>query len=227
MVMKPPREVVVAGVGLHPFGRFPEKSFHDMARDAVLDALEDSGVRYRDIQAAYFGHVYYHGMSVGEVVLQGLGLTGIPVTNVENACSSGSTGLWQAFWAVANGMYDVALAFGAEKVPRGPVSVTAEYSPERMIGADHMMATYALQARRYMEDYGAPVEAFAHVAVRCHENAAMNPHAHHKKVFTLEEVLESRMITEPLTLSQCCPTSEGASGGSNLRQGSSRQVYEG
>ncbi len=211
MAIKPAREVVVAGVGLHAFGRFPKESFHDMARDAVLEALEDSGAGYRDIQAAYFGHVYYHGMSVGEVVLQNLGLTGIPVTNVENACSSGSTGLWQAFWAVANGMYDVALAFGAEKVPRGPVSVTAEYSPERMIGADHMMATYALQARRYMEDYGAPVEAFAHVSVRCHKNAAMNPYAHHKKAFTMEEVLESRMITEPLTLYQCCPTSEGAS----------------
>lgn len=211
MAMRPGREVVVAGVGLHPFGKFPEKTVQELARTAVLEALEDTGVGYRDIQAAYFGHVYFQGMSLGEAILGGLGLTGIPVINVENACSSGSTAFELGFWAVAAGMYDIVLAFGAEKVPRGPVSVTSEDSPQRLLGTDHMMAAYALRARRYMEEFGAPVEAFAHVAERAHRNASLNPYAHYQKVFSLEEILNSRMIADPLTLYQCCPTSDGAS----------------
>jgi acetyl-CoA acetyltransferase len=105
----------------------------------------------------------------------------------------------------------MALAFGAEKVPRGPVTVTSEGSPERLIGADHMMAGYALRTRRYMEEYGAPIEAIAQSSVKAHLNAAVNPYAQYKKTFTLDEVLESRPIADPLTLYQCCPTSEGAS----------------
>jgi len=207
----PQREVVVAGVGLHPFGRFPEKSIEEMTRQAILEALKDAGVAYRQIQAAYFGHVYYHGMSLGEGILRGLGLTGIPIFNVENACSSSSTAFEMAFWAVASGVYDLALTFGAEKVPRGPVSVGATGGPQRFMGTDHMMASYALRARRYMEEFGAPVEAFAHVAEKAHRNATLNPYAHYQKVFTMEEILNSRMIADPLTLYQCCPTSDGAS----------------
>lgn len=209
--MHPGREVVIAGVGLHPFGRFPEKSMQEMARTAVLEAFEDAGMGYKDMQAAYFGHVYYEGMSVGEAALGQLGLTGIPVINVENACSSGSTGLWLAFWAVATGQFDIVLAFGAEKVPRGPVTVTANDSPERLIGADFMMASYAQMMRSYMDRHEAPVEAFAKVSVKAHKNASLNPYAHYNKVFSLQEVLDSRMIADPLTLYQCCPTSEGAS----------------
>ena len=211
MTAKPMREVVVAGVGLHPFGRFPDKSIEEMAARAVLEALKDAGLSYPQVQAAYFGHVYYHGMSMGEGILRGLGLTGIPIFNVENACSSSSTAFEMAFWTVASGVYDVALTFGAEKVPRGPVSVTAGDSPARLLGTDHMMASYALRARRYMEEFGAPVEAFVHVAEKAHRNATMNPYAQFQKVFTMKEILESRMIADPLTLYQCCPTSDGAS----------------
>lgn len=211
MIKKPMREVVIAGVGLHPFGRFPEKSIEEMARSAVLEALKDAGLNYPQIQAAYFGHVYFNGMSMGESILRGFGLTGIPIFNIENACSSSSTAFEMAYWMVAGGVYDVVLVFGAEKTPRGPVSVTASDSPSRLLGTDHMMASYALRARHYMSEFGAPVEAFAHVAERAHRVATMNPYAHYQKVFTIKEILESRMIADPLTLYQCCPTSEGAS----------------
>ena len=211
MVLSPGREVVVLGIGLHPFGRYPEKGLTQLGREAVAEALEDASVGWGKIQVAYFGHVYYHGMSLGEVSLRGLGLTGIPIVNVENACSSGSTAFWQAYWGIATGIYDLALAFGAEKVPRGPVTVTADDNPERFIGADHMMAGYALRTRRYMEEYGAPIEAIAQVSVKAHRNAVLNPYAQYKKAFTLAQVLESRPIADPLTLYQCCPTSEGAS----------------
>ena len=209
--MKPEREVVVLGVGLHPFGRYPGKDMPELAREAVVESLKDAAVRWKDVQIAYFGHVYYQGMSLGEATLRELGLIGVPIINVENACSSGSTAFWQAYWGITTGLYDVALAFGAEKVPRGPVTVTAEDSPDRWIGADHMMAGYALRARRYMEEYGAPIEAIAQVSVKAHHNASLNPHAQYNKTFTLAEVLESRPIADPLTLYQCCPTSEGAS----------------
>ena len=207
---RPEREVMVAGVGLHPFGRFPDKDLGGLALDAVLAALKDAGVRWKDIPIAYFGHVYYQGMSLGETTLSKLGLTGVPIVNVENACSSGSTAFWQAYWGIATGLYDLALAFGAEKVPRGPVTVTSEDSPERYIGGDHMMAGYALRARRYMEETGAPATALAQVSVKARQNAALNPFAHRKETFSLEEVLQSRLVADPLTLYQCCPTSEGA-----------------
>ncbi len=207
---KPGRKVVVAGVGLHPFGRFPDKDLSTLALESVVPALQDAGVGWKDISVAYFGHVYYHGMSVGETAMAKLGLTGIPIINVENACSSGSTAFWQAYWGVTTGLYDLALAFGAEKVPRGPVTVTAEESPDRYIGGDHMMAGYALRMRRYMEETGAPAAAFAQVSVKARRNAALNPYAHRKDTYNLDEVLESRLIADPLTLYQCCPTSEGA-----------------
>ncbi len=208
--LKSGRDVMVAGVGLHPFGRFPEKDLATLAREAVVGALQDAGVAWKYIPAAYFGHVYYHGMSVGETALAELGLTGIPIINVENACSSGSTAFWQAYWGITTGMFDLALAFGAEKVPRGPVTVTADESPERYIGADHMMAGYALRMRRYMEETGAPASALAQVSVKARQNASLNPYAHRKQEYSLEEVLQSRLIADPLTLYQCCPTSEGA-----------------
>ncbi len=207
---KPGREVVVVGVGLHPFGRFRGKDLATLAREAVLAALEDCGVPWRSVPVAYFGHVYYHGMSVGETALGSLGLTGIPIINVENACSSGSTAFWQAYWSIASGVYDLALAFGAEKVPGGPVTVTAADSPDRYIGGDHMMAGYALRTRRYMEETGASPEALAQVAVKARQNGALNPYAHRKDTFTVADVLASRPIADPLTLYQCCPTSEGA-----------------
>ena len=204
------REVMVVGVGLHPFGRFPDKDLGQLAIEAVLPALEDAAVKWKDIAVAYFGHVYYQGMSVGETSLSKLGLTGVPIVNVENACSSGSTAFWQAYWGITTGLYDMALAFGAEKVPRGPVTVTAEDAPERYIGGDHMMAGYALRGKRYMEETGAPATALAQVTVKARQNAAMNPFAHRKDTYTIEDVLNSRMIADPLTLFQCCPTSEGS-----------------
>ena len=160
---RPGRDVMVVGVGLHPFGRFPNEDLASMAVVSVVEALKDAGVGWKDIPVAYFGHVYYHGMSVGETALAKLGLTGAPIINVENACSSGSTAFWQAYWGITSGMFDMALAFGAEKVPGGPVTVTSEDSPDRYIGADHMMAGYALRMRRYMEETGAPANAFAEV----------------------------------------------------------------
>jgi acetyl-CoA acetyltransferase len=207
---RPDRDVYVLGVGLHRFGRFADKTIHQMSQDAVREALRDAGMRLSAVQVAYFGHVYYQGMSVGEEVLAGLALTGIPVINVENACSSGSTGFWQAYWNVAAGVFDVALAFGAEKVPKGAVTTRAAESYVRLTGGDHMMASYGLRMRRYMHEHGAPLESIAQVSVKAHHNATRNPYAQHPTELSLADVLNSRLIADPVTLYQCCPTSEGA-----------------
>src|SRR5579862_2082020 len=171
------RDVYVAGVGLHPFGRFPDLSTKGMAKVAISQALADAGVPFKDIQAGYFSQVYRDMTTPGQAVLADLGLTGIPIMNIENACASGSSALWQAHRMVSLGAYDVVLVFGSEKVPRGPVSVTSESSPERLLGVDHMMAEYALRMQRYMSEYSAPAEAFARVSVKAHENAVHNRYA--------------------------------------------------
>ena len=127
---RPGREVYVVGVGLHSFGTVSgAEPVRTWRGTRWWTRLRDSGVPWPAIPVAYFGHVYYHGMSVGETTLAQLGLTGVPIINVENACSSGSTAFWQAYWGITSGVFDLALAFGAEKVPGGPVTVTAEKQP--------------------------------------------------------------------------------------------------
>jgi len=202
--------VVVAGIGLHPFGRFPEKSTADMVKDAVQSVLDDSHLSYKDVDIAYYTHVYYQGISPGERYLMPFGLTGIPILNIENACSSGTTGIWQAYWSIAAGLFDCALVIGAERVPKGPVVITEEDDPQQFIGDDHMMAQYAMKMRKYMSQHQAPVESIAEVSVKAHSNASKNQFAQFNKKFSIEDVLGSRMIADPLTLFQCCPTSEGA-----------------
>ncbi|GIS93293.1 MAG: hypothetical protein CM1200mP22_05300 [Dehalococcoidia bacterium] len=131
---------MVVGVGLHPFGRFPDKDLGQLAIEAVLPAWKTLRLNGR-ISPRIFRPRLLPGHVRGETSLPKIwGLTGVPIVNVENACSSGSTAFWQAYWGITTGLYDMALAFGAEKVPRGPVTVTAEDAPERYIGGDHMMA---------------------------------------------------------------------------------------
>ncbi len=204
------RDVYILGIGLHPFGKFPDVSTKELSKAAIRASLRDADVPFRDVQAAYYAHVYPEGTTPGQAVLRDFGLTGIPIMNVENACASGSSAVWQASQLIGLGVYDVVLVFGAEKVPRGPVSVSADDSPDRFLGTDHMMAEYALRMRRYMHEFEAPVEAVAQVSVKAHENSVHNPNAQFQKVFSLDEVLQSRMIADPLTLYQCCPTSDGA-----------------
>ena len=141
------RDVYILGIGLHPFGKFPDVSTKELSKAAIRASLRDADVPFRDVQAAYYAHVYPEGTTPGQAVLRDFGLTGIPIMNVENACASGSSAVWQASQLIGLGVYDVVLVFGAEKVPRGPVSVSADDSPDRFLGTDHMMDAYALRMR--------------------------------------------------------------------------------
>jgi benzoylsuccinyl-CoA thiolase BbsB subunit len=204
------RDVVVLGAGLHRFGRFPDKSLEDLGREAISNALADAGVPFKEIEVAYVGRVLA-GMGAGLSVVSEMGQTGIPVINIEMACGSSTSAFREAYLNVAHGVYDTALVVGFEKMQRGMLQISEQTSYSSVMGLAVMPASYALQAQRYMADYGATPEMFAQVAVKSHRNGALNPYAQYQKETTLEEVMASRMIADPITLLQCSPTTDGAS----------------
>jgi benzoylsuccinyl-CoA thiolase BbsB subunit len=207
-------DVIVLGVGLHPFGRFPERTLDDLAREAALTALGDAGIDFKDVQAGYLGRVGGSGppVGVGMRIFGELGQHGIPITNVEMACGSSSRAVMLAEDAIRAGRVDVAMVIGVEKMERGMLRVggdTENYAS--ILGLNVMPAAYAMMAQRHMAAYGTRPEHFAQVSVKSHRNAVQNPNAQYRIAITLEEVMASRMVCEPLTLYQCCPTSDGAS----------------
>jgi acetyl-CoA acetyltransferase len=209
------RRVVVLGVGLHPFGRFPEKTHNELGRTAALAAMKDAGVTYRDIEAGYCGRVI-GSSGIGLNIFQELGSTGIPVTNVELACASSSRAAELAATAIKAGLYDMCLVVGVEKMQRGAIDMGRSgggIGPSfgGLMGMALLPGEYAMQAQRHMALYGSKPEHYAQVSVKSHKNGSMNPNAQYQVPVTLEEVMNSRLIASPLTLYQCCPTSDGAS----------------
>lgn len=203
--------VAVVGVGLHPFGRFPDKGVEELGREAALAGLADAGLSYKDVEAGFLARVTPLGIGVGQRVFGELGLTGIPVTNVELACASSSRAVMHAADLIRSGGAEVAMVIGVEKMGRGMLQPGAERSYQALLGLTILPGAYAMMARRHMHLYGTRPEHFAQVSVKSHRNAVHNPYAQYRVALTLEEVLSSRMIAEPITLYQCCPTSDGAS----------------
>lgn len=203
------REVAIVGAGMIPFGKDPERLPEDLGADAVRLALADAGIS-EGIQAFYCGSVL-QGMMMGQRVLRETGMTGIPIFNVEDACSSSAAALNLAWLAVASGQHDLVLVAGVEKLSRfgGGVLPLVEEDLEVRQGVT-MPAVYAMRAQRYMELYGLTPADLALVAVKNHNNGALNPRAALRKRFTLEEVMNARMICEPFTLPHCCPNVDGA-----------------
>ena len=205
------REVVVLGVGMHKVGRFDDKSLSDLGREAVLNAIKDAGVPWDRIQVAYSSNRDAIPAGPGIRILGTVGLSEIPVINVMNASCSGSTAFWEAYSSVAFGQYDVALALGTEKMARGfrPPQTGLE-SGEAAMGLQVIPTWFSMNMKRRMYDYGETEEQFAKVAVKNHFNGSLNPYAQYRKVFSMEEILESRMICDPIKLLDLCPTSDGA-----------------
>ena len=202
--------VSVIGVGMVPFGKYPDRSITDIGWPAVLAAIRDAGVDARRIQAVYSGTAR-GGAMVGQRIMGRLGLAGIPIVNVENACSSSSSAVHQAVLSIRSGAFDVVLAIGVEKLTKfgGGTLPLDEDDWEVGLGLT-MPALYAMRAQRYMHDYGVKLEQLALVPVKNRRNGALNPDAQMRKEVSLAEVLGSRMIAEPFTLLQCCPTGDGA-----------------
>ncbi|MBI2859146.1 MAG: thiolase family protein [Chloroflexi bacterium] len=202
------REVAVLGVGLHRFGRL-EKSVEEMGREAILAALNDAGMDFKDIEVGFSGR-RNDVRGTGLNVFSEVGRTGIPIHNVEKACASSSTGLGLAYAMIGAGLYDTALCIGVEWLGRGLLT-TPNIGYEEKMGMVILPAEYAMAARRHMAEYGTTMEQWARLTVKARKYAAANPYAHYQKEVTVEEVLKSPMIADPLTQFMCAPTSCGAS----------------
>jgi len=203
-------------VGLIKFGRYPEKTVTELAAQAIHLALKDAGVGMKDIQLLASGNLYQSNAMIGQRILQIVGQTGIPVINVANACATGSTAVREAYMAVASGAYDITMAVGSEQMGKqgllggGGGGGDPAYNTEGILGSGLMPPVFAHTGVEHMRKYGTTVEQFAKVAVKNHKNSVHNPYAQYQQAYTLEEIMNARMIAWPNTLYMCCPTGDGA-----------------
>jgi acetyl-CoA acetyltransferase len=206
-------DVVIAGVGMTRFTKQAERGHEGLAAEAVDAALRDAGVEAREIQASFCGSVAGGG-AIGQRVLKRLGVTGAPIVNVENACASSSTALFEALAWIRGGLADVCLAMGVEILSpaRGPLKASSPGSGSWVFETGlNLPAWYGLKASRHMATHGLRREELAAVVVKNRAAAAHNPFAHFQSPVTADEVLASPMVADPLTLYQCCPKVDGAS----------------
>ncbi|MDA1323723.1 MAG: thiolase family protein [Proteobacteria bacterium] len=204
------REVAIIGAGLVPFGKYPKKTLADIAWPAVKQAIQDSGIKKKEIGAAYCGTAL-GGMMAGQRILKKVGLTGLPIINIENACSSSSTAFREAWIAVAAGVYDAALVIGVEKLTKfGGGTLPLEKEDWEVAHGLVMPALYAMRARRYMYEYGLTEDQLAMVSVKARKHGGLNPDAQFRDPVTIEQVKQARPVADPLTLFHCCPSGDGA-----------------
>jgi acetyl-CoA acyltransferase len=214
----------VIGVGMTKFDQpgTKEGDYPDWAREAGEKALADAGVPYEDVEPAYAGYCYGDS-TYGQRALYQLGLTGIPVVNVNNNCSTGSSALFLARQAVKGGLVDCALAVGFEKMERG--SLGMKYTDRTPALDKHMESMFAVRApeespfapqmfgnagRDHMEKYGSEPDHYAWIGWKNHKHSVNNPYAQFQDAYTLDQIKAARMIHEPLTKLQCSPTSDGS-----------------
>ena len=203
------RPVYVAGVGIHPFGRFPERSVTELGCHAVRAALADAGLGRGGFQAAFCGTVY-SGVAAGHKVLTALGLSGVPTVNVEAGCASGGAAFALGASQVASGRYDGVLVFGMEKMPRGMIRSTFFEPWREEAGLAATPAYFALRTQRLMRESDVGAADLARVSVKNHRHGVHNPHAMYRKALTADEVLASPVVCEPLRLLMLCAPNEGA-----------------
>ncbi len=206
-------DVAVLGVGMCRFGVRRDATVTELAREAGLKALEDAGISFRDVDEAFVGYMQAMPMT-GIKIMKEFGLTGLPVTHVENASATGLVAFREAAHAVASGRCDVAMALGFEKM----TELARGGGGGRGIGRDAIdsvilpAAFFALWAMRRMHERGTQPEQFARIAAKNWNNGALNPLSHRQPDhrITPSEVLNSPMIAEPLTAMMACPVDDGA-----------------
>jgi acetyl-CoA C-acetyltransferase len=210
------REVAIIGAGMTPFGELWGKSLRDLFVDAALDALRDAGADHLD--AIYVGNMsggqFVGQEHLGPLMADHLGMAGVPSTRVESACASGGAALRAAFFEVASGASDFVLAAGVEKMNDGAdvtaVLASAADQENEVYHGVTFPGLYALIARAHMEAHGTTLEDLAAVAVKNHAHGAMNPKAQFRQKVTMEQVMASSMVADPLRLLHCSPVSDGA-----------------
>lgn len=230
-------DVFIAGIAMTRFGKRPGDSVKALTAEAVTAALADAGAGVADIEAAWFSNTrqpMLEGQNTvrGQIALRPLGLTGIPVTNVENACASGSTALLSAMHWIRAGAGDIALVVGVDKMvwPDRPERVAAAFAGGTDIhdrdgvvayiramggedpgpGRSLFMDLYAAQARAHMARHGTTQEDFARIAAKNHTVAAHNPDAQYGTPMTVEQVMADKPVVFPFTRAMCAPVSDGA-----------------
>ncbi|MGI9016062.1 MAG: thiolase family protein [Euzebya sp.] len=219
------RSVFVAGIGMTRFAKQPERTLKDLTAEAVTAALKDVGATAEVLEAGYFGNavagtITGQEMVTGQVCLLPLGIAGIPIINVENACASASTAFHLGYQAVASGQHDVVLAVAAEKMTHPDKlrsfsaiggSVDMDTVPQDLpVGRSFLMDLYGQRALRYIEESDADVTDFARVVVKNQLHGSRNPMSQYGAEVTVEQVLSGRLIVDPFTLMMCSPISDGA-----------------
>jgi acetyl-CoA acetyltransferase len=217
------RDVAVVGVGAHPWGVYPDRSMTELAVDAIVEALEDATLDWRDVQAVVSGTYLWtrdrEGLFAflsGGPIAALMGLTGVPVVNCTNASATGTTLLREAYLTVASGAHDIVLAIASDKSSGGmftPMSEDAQFDYDyvRWMTTGAMSPGYwAMDCRRRMHEIGTTEEDLALAKVVTGAAAAKNPKARFRREITLEEVLASPMVVDPLRLFEICGTSDGA-----------------
>jgi sterol carrier protein 2 len=218
------RKVYVVGVGMTKFEKpgSTGKDYPDFAKEAGEKALADAGISYTEIQQAAVGYCYGDSTCGHRAVYQ-LGCTGIPVYNVNNNCSTGSTALFMAKQFVEGGLADCVLALGFEKMEKG--SLGAKFMDrinpmdkhlEVMVGVRGFEAApptaqfFGNAGREHMERYGTRPDAFAKIGHKNHKHSVNNPYSQFQQEYSLDDIKNAPMVFDPLTKLQCCPTSDGA-----------------
>lgn len=244
---------IIAGVGMTRFMKYPDKGLKQLGSEAVQTAVADAGLALADIEAAYVGNcaaglVTGQESIRGQVILSTIGVGKIPIINVENACASGSTALLQACAMVSTGLYDTVLALGVEKLShpdkmrsfaafagamdvdelnemiaalqKAAASETGSPGQNRSM----FMDVYAMAARAHMQRYGTTKRQFAAVAAKNSFHGSLNPNAQFRDALSVEQVLNDRLIVEPLTRAMCSPIGDGAAAAVVVSERKARQL---
>jgi acetyl-CoA acetyltransferase len=218
------RKVYVVGVGMTKFEKPGSRDwdYPQMVKEAAEKALADAKISYKEIEQAVAGYCYGESTS-GERALYEIGLTGVPIYNVNNNCSTGSTALFLAKQLVEGGLSECVMAVGFEKMEKG--SLGAKYMDRVNPMDKHMMLMMELRefapappapqifgnaGREHMEKYGTTKEQFAKVGHKNHKHSVNNPYSQFQDEYSLDDILSSKVVYDPLTKLQCCPTSDGA-----------------
>lgn len=214
------REVAAVGFGMHPWGKFADKSVTELCRHAVEASLADAGARWRDIEAVAAASSRFSGGKGwglnGNDVVEEMGSTGVPVYNMSAGCSAGANAFNIGHMLVASGAHDMVMVVGGEKMPKGFIQTSGveehtdpEFLRQRCVGMPGP-AFWAVLSRRRMHDHGTTEEQMAKVAVKARKNGALNPNARYRAETSVEKVLESALVVYPLHLFEICAVSDGA-----------------
>lgn len=204
------QDVAIIGVGLHAFGRF-EKTAMEMGAEAIWSALDDAGLEWNDIQFGFGGS---YEISNPDAVTRMVGLTGLPFTNVFNACATAASAIQQTADAIRLGKYDIGLAVGMDKHPRGAFTDDpAKQALPQWYGENGQYVTtkfFGMKANRYLHDHGISQATLAKVAAKNFRNGVLNPNAFRRKPISEDAILSSTMLNYPLTHYMFCAPNEGA-----------------